>query len=92
MEVKKVNLEKLKLFKNRQVVINTYEDEELISKEGFFYDNVEVKTDKVEFIKNNNISYTIHFQKYPYFKEMDGFKNYFSFSNFNNDKVEIYFP
>lgn len=81
----------LESYNNRQVVLNTYFEEELLDKTGLFLDNIETNTDSVNFIKNDKIIYTIDRSKYPNFKYLEGFNNYYEFSN-DKERLEVYFP
>lgn len=81
----------LESFSDRQVVINTYIEEELLDKTGMFLDNIETNEESVNFLRNKEIIYTIDRKKYPNFKHLEDFNNYYEFSN-DKDRLEIYFP
>lgn len=81
----------LESFSNRQVVINTYLEDELFDKTGMFLDNIETNDQSVNFIRNKEIIYTIDRNKYPNFKYLEGFNDYYELSN-NKERIEIYFP
>ncbi len=81
----------LESFSNRQIVINTYFEEELLDKTGLFLDNIEISEDSVNFIRNKEVIYSIDRNKYPNFKYLEGFNNYYELSN-DEERLEIYFP
>lgn len=81
----------LESFSNRQVVINTYLEDELFDKTGMFLDNIKTNDHSVNFIRNKEIIYTIDRNKYPNFKYLAGFNDYYELSNYK-DRIEIYFP
>lgn len=81
----------LESFSNRQIVINTYFEEELLDKTGLFLDNIEISEDSVNFIRNKEVIYSIDRNKYPNFKYLEGFNNYYELSN-DKERLEIYFP
>ncbi len=87
-----MKLDILKLFKERQVIVNTFIDDELRNKDGFMFDHIEILDRSVNFVKDEQTVHSISLEIYPTFQALDDFKNYFSFSNDNNDKIEIYFP
>lgn len=81
----------LESFSNRQVVINTYLEEELLDKTGMFLDNIEISEKSINFIRNKEVIYNIDRNKYPNFKYLEGFNNYYELSN-DKERLEIYFP
>jgi len=81
----------LESFSDRQVVLNTYLEDELLDKTGIFLDNIETNVDNVNFIRNKEVIYTIDRNKYPNFKYLEGFNNYYEFSN-DRERLEVYFP
>ena len=87
-----MKLDDLNLFKERQVIVNNFVDDELRNKDGFMFDTIEVLDRNIIFVKDKQIVYSISLEIYPTFQALDDFKNYFSFTNNYNDKIEIYFP
>ena len=87
-----MNLDALKLFKDRQVIVNTFINDELRNKDGFMFDHIGILDRSITFVKDKQTVYSISLEIYPYFQALEDFKNYFSFSNDNCDKIEIYFP
>ena len=85
------SIEVLKNYKDRQVVINQYEDEELVNKDGYFIDYIQIKNNRIELIKNNEPIYSIDLNFFSSFKILEDHHNYFSVSG-KNKKLEIYFP
>lgn len=87
-----MKLQVLELFKNRQVIVNTYIEDELINKDGFLFEKIEIIDERINFVQNQQTKYSISTTKYPIFHALDNFKNFFAFSNESNEKIEIYFP
>ncbi|MGO4888488.1 hypothetical protein ACJ2A9_12065 [Anaerobacillus sp. MEB173] len=75
---------------NRQVIINTYEEECLIEKEGFAFDKITILSDQVQLIKDDIIIFSFDSSMYQ-FKVLDDFNHYYAFEN-ELSKVELYFP
>ncbi|WP_102347668.1 hypothetical protein [Bacillus sp. Marseille-P3661] len=91
MEKQLENLEILKGYQNRQVVLNYYQDEDFLWKrEGFHFKSIKLSTDKLEFINDESI-YIITLKDFPVYFMITDFQNYFSLQN-GTDRVEIYFP
>ncbi len=84
-------LDSLKRFKNQQVIINFYEEEELIQREGLFFDSLQIVGRQIQFIKGSTIVLSIPFGGYMNFSQRTEFKNYYSLEK-GNKRVELYFP
>ncbi|WP_017755495.1 hypothetical protein [Calidifontibacillus oryziterrae] len=87
----KISEEVLTTFENRQVVVNVYEDEELVKREGFFFDSITISERNINFVKNNTNKLSIEYTPFNEFVKGDTFKDYFILKNGNN-YIEIYFP
>lgn len=81
----------LKLYEKRQVIINVYQDDELINKNGYIFDYIQASDYKIDFIRENQSIYHIDRFQFPVFKKLEEFQDYFSFSN-QQGYIELYFP
>lgn len=92
VETTMINLEKtLSKFKDRQVVINYYEDEELVKKDGFSFDSIKIMANGIYFIRKNDVRVSIDTDSFKDFVKGDTFKDYFILKN-EDSSIEIYFP
>ncbi|MED1467836.1 hypothetical protein [Bacillus salipaludis] len=78
-------------FHHRQVVVNTYVDEELVKRDGFWFDEMIMNGSTIAFIKEGKTVNVIELPKGIILKKEEVFKNYYSL-NIENKKIEIYFP
>lgn len=79
-------------YKDRQVVLNYFEDEGLIDKNGFFFNEIQIMNSELKFIKDAEFIEIINLNNFPNFHKGETYKNYFYLSNNKNEKIEIYFP
>lgn len=79
------------LFKNQQVIINFYEEGELIQREGLFFESIHIADHQIQFSKGGKIVLTLPFGGYMNFSHRSEFKNYYSLEK-GNKRVELYFP
>lgn len=86
-----MSVEALLKYKQRQVVLNFYDDDALSNREGFPFDYIEVTDTMVRFIQADQRRYSIDRELFPFFQVLSDFKNYFSFYN-DHSRVELYFP
>lgn len=81
-------------YKDRQVVLNYYKDEDfLYDREGFHFHAVqfEKEFDQLKFTKIDGSDWTLSLKDYPK-KYLDSqFPNYYVLTN-GTDRLEIYFP
>lgn len=84
-------LKHLRQFKNRQVVINFYDDEELIKRDGFYFGEIDSKGSNLVFKNDSNLLCSLDLSKYFHFKISGDFKDYFVLSR-GKRWVELYFP
>ncbi|NSL52222.1 hypothetical protein [Calidifontibacillus erzurumensis] len=90
-EIEKIR-ETLSAYSNRQVVLNYYEDEELVQRDGLNFDKIIVTEKEIQFISNNKVKASIDLSLYKTFEvSNDFFKNYFALKNRENT-LAIYFP
>jgi hypothetical protein len=79
-------------YKNRQVIVNFYDDEDgLLKRDGFYFDGIAVTPDSLTFFKNNSEINQINLKNYRTYIINTDFQNYFTLRN-NNQWIEVYFP
>ncbi|MBU8878322.1 hypothetical protein BGM26_04885 [Bacillus sp. FJAT-29790] len=79
METKLENIQLLLHFKNQQVILKFYENDELIQREGIEFESVSIIGSQSQFKKGDKIQYSLQLN------------NYFSLEN-SVLKVDLYFP
>jgi hypothetical protein len=85
-------LDRLTGYKNRQVVINCYDEEEtLCERDGFHFDRIQVDGERLIFLKDGEIKYCLVFSEFSSSKVLSDFSDYYSFMN-ERFTVKIYFP
>jgi hypothetical protein len=83
-------MKELSTFQNRQVVVNTYLDDELIQRDGFWFEQIKVDHRFLQFLKNGSIILSLEIEG-KVLKREPVFKHYFTVND-HNKKIEIYFP
>ena len=92
MENQLKDLAALTNYQNRQVILNYYQDEDLLYKrDGFYFVCIQLTNSALIFVKNDGISITIELKDYPQFSINTDFQNYYTLKN-NQNVLEIYFP
>jgi hypothetical protein len=92
MEKQLYDLQILETYQNRQVILNYYQDEELlIQRDGFFFHCIKQTKESLSFFKNDGTTHTINLKAYPNKFLNTDFQNYYTLRN-QSDKLEIYFP
>lgn len=82
----------LNQYKNRQAVLNYYEDEELVQRDGLDFEIIQVTDEEIQFLTGEKIKEAIDLSKYQKFeRSKEFFKNYFELKNGVNI-LRIYFP
>lgn len=81
----------LKKYANQQVVINFYDDEELVKRDGIFFNRIEVTKHHLKFIREEQCELSLSIINYPTFQVNDNFKNYYTLLN-ESSYIDIYFP
>ena len=75
---------------NCQVVVNTYSDDELINRDGFWFEQIVEDHGFLHFVKLGAILLSIEVEGRILTKE-PVFKNFYTI-NENKQRIEIYFP
>lgn len=84
--------ESLNQYKNRQAVLNYYEDEELVQRDGLDFESIHVTDDEIQFLVGEKAKEAIDLTKYKTFaRSTEFFKNYFELKDGINI-LRIYFP
>lgn len=81
----------LRFLRNRQVVLNFYEDDMMIDREGFFFEQLIVTEACIHFIKEGSVHKNIDLSPYESFSAIPDFPRLFLL-NKKGSKVELYFP
>ncbi|WML48744.1 hypothetical protein RCG23_00950 [Neobacillus sp. PS3-34] len=91
MEKQMSDLSFIKNYRNRQVILNYYMDEDLLWKrDGFNFNSISIDEAFILFLKNDG-EISISIKEYPTFIQPSDFQNYFILLNDTN-RLEIYFP
>ena len=83
-------LNEIKEYKARQVVINHYIDEELVSKTGFLFDYIIIDKKYILFYRQSEVVHELYFANGIIIKE-NSFPNYFVLHQ-DLSEIQIYFP
>ncbi len=78
-------------YKNRQVILNYYCEDELISRDGKDFDSIYVHHGSIYFIKHKKQVLTINSRKYQNALIGEGFQNYYVMRR-DEERLDIYFP
>lgn len=78
-------------YKNRQVILNYYYEDELISRDGTDFDSIYVHQGTVYFIKHKKQVLTINPRNYCQTLIGEEFQNYYIMRR-DQDRLEIYIP
>ncbi|MEH7496874.1 hypothetical protein [Cytobacillus firmus] len=78
-------------YKNRQVILNYYYEDELISRDGTDFDSIYVHHGSIYFIKHKKQVLTINSRKYRNALIGEGFQNYYVMRR-DEERLDIYFP
>lgn len=85
-------LETLTGYVNRQVVLNTYEGDELLSRDGFFFDEIRINPDCILFIRENQVVKKLNLEPSYHFDKLTRFTRYYAIDHQNGVRTELYFP
>lgn len=79
-------------YRNRQVIINEYQEEDFLeNRTGFHFETIVVTENSILFQRMNNNDFILTLEKTSCFVANDDFQNYYILKNDSN-RVEIYFP
>lgn len=79
-------------YRNRQVVLNYYQDDDFLwQRDGFHFESVQVSEGNLLFIKKNGTIVEIPLKQYISAAINSDFQNYYIFRK-DKDRLEIYFP
>ncbi|WP_197246636.1 hypothetical protein [Cytobacillus firmus] len=78
-------------YKNRDVILNYYYEDELIDRDGISFNEIYVHHGTIYFIKNRKRIVTINSKKYRNILIGEDFQNYYIMRRDKN-RIDIYFP
>ncbi|WP_442596063.1 hypothetical protein [Neobacillus sp. D3-1R] len=78
-------------YKNRQIIINEYMDEELFKRNGFFFKEIIITDHKMYVYKDEQLLYELAIPNRLHFRKDGSFPNYFVME-WETFRTEIYFP
>jgi len=81
----------LMIYKNRQVVLNKYEDGLLLERDGFLFEELEISDEEIIFYKEEIAIKTISLIEYPLFIRLAEFSHYYAVTN-HRIQLQLYFP
>jgi hypothetical protein len=84
-------IEYLTHFQNQQVVLNFYENDELVQRDGIRFESVEIADQQLLFKRGETVLYSLPLNKWKTFRQRTEFKNYFILEN-KDAWIDIYFP
>lgn len=84
-------LKDISKYRNRQVIINEYEDEELIRRDGFMFEDILVESSRILFLKNTLFIYEFVLLNNHIVRKDKTFPNFYVIESGSN-RTEIYFP
>jgi hypothetical protein len=90
-----LNGEELKLglttYRNRQVVVNRYEDDLLVSKDGYDFQELRMEQGHILFYKNQRIILDLVIDEAMSISKSAAFPNLYTFTT-SVSRLEVYFP
>ena len=92
MEKQLSNLSIFESYRNRQVILNYYQDEDFLWKrDGFHFDSIQFGSNQLQFIKGSDSIISVPINDYKTAVINTQFPNFFILRN-GEDRLEIYFP
>lgn len=77
-------------YANRQAVINTYEEDEMVERDGLHFDSMRFKGDRLEIYRNGGVVKTVAVRPEASFVTLSGFKDHYAFLD-GDLRIEVYF-
>ncbi|MDR6123672.1 hypothetical protein QFZ87_003269 [Bacillus sp. SLBN-46] len=92
MEKQLSDLSIFESYRNRQVILNYYQDEDFLWKrDGFHFESIQIGTEQLLFLKGNHSKLSVPINDYKTAVINTQFPNFFILRN-SGDRLEIYFP
>lgn len=92
MEKQLNDLTFLSNYQNRQVILNYYQDEDMmVQRDGFHFQSIQVTESALIFTKIDGTLVKIDTKDYPHASINTDFQNYYTLRN-HEDHLDIYFP
>ncbi|HJV44358.1 MAG TPA: hypothetical protein VJ824_01400 [Bacillota bacterium] len=73
-----------------QVILNFYEDDMMIEREAFFFEDMVITDEQIRFNRKNQTAFHLDLSPYSKLEVLGMFKNYFALRT-PNKRVELYF-
>jgi hypothetical protein len=84
-------LDVLLSYKNRQVVLSEYQGDELLNRDGCFFDHIQSNEDSIEFIRDNLTVKKLIIDQSSQIVPLPGFSHHYAIHH-NGLRIELYFP
>lgn len=84
-------LEVLLGYVNRQVVINVYDEEELVEREGVAYERIQLEPNRIVFMRNDEKVAQLAYNDQCRFGQLPGFQHHYALKC-KSRRTELYFP
>ncbi|WML56216.1 hypothetical protein [Neobacillus sp. PS2-9] len=92
MEKQLSDLSIFESYRNRQVILNYYQDGDFLWKrDGFHFELIQIGTEQLLFLKGNDSTISVPINDYKTAVINTQFPNFFILRN-GEDRLEIYFP
>ncbi|PAE44506.1 hypothetical protein [Bacillus sp. 7884-1] len=92
MEKQLNDLSVLSNYENRQVILNYYQDEDMmVKRDGFHFQSIQVTESALIFTKIDGTLVKIDIKDYPHHSINTDFQNYYTLRN-HEIHLDIYFP
>ncbi|MEH7436615.1 hypothetical protein V7182_03890 [Neobacillus drentensis] len=92
MEKQLSDLSIFESYRNRQVILNYYQDEDFLWKrDGFHFESIQFGSEQLLFLKENGSTISVPIYEYKTAVINTQFPNFFILRN-GEDRLEIYFP
>jgi hypothetical protein len=78
-------------YKNRQVVLSEYQGDELLSRDGCFFDHIQSNDNSIEFIRDNQTVQKLIINHLSPIVQLSGFSHHYAIHH-NGLRIELYFP
>ncbi|MFP7297159.1 hypothetical protein [Neobacillus niacini] len=91
MEKQLKNLSVLSNYQNRQVILNYYQEDMMVQRDGFHFQSIQVTGSHLTFSKTDGKLVKIELKNYPHAFINTDFQNYYTLRN-KKSSLDIYFP
>lgn len=81
---------RLTAYVNKQIILNTYQDGELVAKEGFHFTRIAAEENRLLVFDRDSVVAAVETEGYSSFEQLFGFPNHYAFAN-DQERLELYF-